>query len=105
MAGDRLGAFGRAARKQLRDFRRHARLEFHVLVGATLTVPSRRRMLASSSARHSCSACSSAASSTRMPCLSYRLRLRLHRTTTAESTLAFFALRVSAASPAARKTR
>ena len=39
MAGDRLGASGRAAGKQPRDLRRHAGLEFNVLVGAALTVP------------------------------------------------------------------
>jgi len=66
---------------------------------------SRRRILACSSARHCCSACSKAGSSTSRPCRSYRLRVRLHRTTTADRPLAFFARRVSAASPAGRNTR
>ena len=49
---------------------------------------SRRRARTSASERHSCSARSIASGSARMPWRSYRLRDRLHRTTTAESRLA-----------------
>jgi hypothetical protein len=63
------------------------------------------RSLASWSARHSCSACSNACSSTRSPCRSYRLRARLHLRTTATSVECLRERLVSAASPAGKKTR
>lgn len=69
--------------------------------------PSRslRRARTCASDRHSCSAHSIASGSTRIPLRSYRLRDRLHRTSTAERRLARFARLVSAASPDGRKTR
>ena len=51
---------------------------------------SRRRIRASESTRHCCSACSSAASSTSRPCRSYRLHVRLHRTTARRQTAGLF---------------
>lgn len=63
-----------------------------------------RSALTSKSARHSPSARSSALSSTRSPCRSYRRRARLHFKTTADKRECFRARRVRAASPEARKT-
>ena len=94
LAGDRLGASADGQRgNEPCDFRRHAGLQFprprrrsaHGPVHDGASSRPRRRGTPARPAQ-------ALLPSTRMPCRSYRLRLRLHRTTTAESTLAFLDL-------------
>ena len=79
----------------------------YCLSNTTLLSASRflRRSLTSLSDRHSCSACSTAFSSTNKPCRSYLLLARLHFSTTATSVEYFRDRLVSAVSPEGRKIR
>ena len=105
VAGDRSRPRGRAAGEQAHDLRGHPRLQLDVLARPPLRLalaPAGPRLPVRQALQLGAS---SACSSTRIPCRSNRLRLRLKRTTTADKRLPALARRVSAASPLGRNTR
>jgi hypothetical protein len=104
MLSDLGGPRDRASGKQSPDLLRHPNLELHILIGPPYLVALPTAQSSVLVSMHSCSATASAVSSTRTPWRSYRFRLRLHRTTTADNALAFVDRRVSAASPDGRNT-